>query len=128
MLNRKTISLFLILMLVASFALVACGGTQGVEQAVEEAAQDVEQAAETVDEDKAEVVEEVATAVPEVEATVEEVTEAVEEEATAVVEEVAEEVAVNGWRVRVGEDEGFRWGLLGVPPGQDCSEPDRLGR
>ena len=93
MLNRKTISLFLILMLVASFALVACGGTQGVEQAVEEAAQDVEQAAETVDEDKAEVVEEVATAVPEVEATVEEVTEAVEEEATAVVEEVAEEVA-----------------------------------
>ncbi len=99
MLSHKKFVSIVILMLVAVMALAACGGTQGVEQAVEEAAQQVEeQAAEVVEE-------EAAAAVEEAQAAVEKAAETVEEEATAVVEEVeaAVEEAVEEMEGEEGE-------------------------
>ncbi len=85
MLNSKKLSWIIVLGLLLSLVLVACGGTEDLEQAVEEAAQEVEEAVEEAAPAVEEAVEEAVEAVEEA------VEEATEEEA---VEEVAEEEAV----------------------------------
>ena len=79
MLSNKKMNWIVVLGLLLSLLLVACGGTEELEQAVEEAAQEVEEAAEEV--------------AAEVEEAVEEVMEEEEMEEEAAEEEMEEEVA-----------------------------------